>query len=172
MVEDAKATDMTILGQLSKEQTLNCLILPIIPRDSNAINPETSSETIEKITLSLDYFGGVFDSLTYGLYLAGEDPRNYRGIHYRYRRQPSHLVYCDRLSFQVKEDGIYVIGKENFPLFNLHVHSKDRRTWRRDFLRAELPKIIAQAKLGVTKKRSYRLLLVLILQSIRRRLDV
>jgi hypothetical protein len=172
MLQDANATDMTILGQLSKEHTLNCSILPVLPRDSDAINPEASAEIIETITLSLDYFGGVFDSLTYGLYLAGEDPRNYRGIRYRYRRQPSHLVYCDKLSFQVRDDGIYLIGKESLPLFNLHVHSKDRRTWRSDYLRTELPKIIAQAKFGVRKRRSYGLLLVLISKSIRRRLDI
>jgi hypothetical protein len=172
MMEDANATDMTILGQIAKEKSLNCLILPILPRDSDAINPETSAETIETINLSLEYFGGVFDSVTYGLYLAGEDPRNHRGIHYRYRRQPSHLVYCDKITFQVREDGIYLIGKENLPLFNLHVHSKDRRTWRSNFLRAKLPKIIAHAKYGVRKKRSYGLLLVLVSQSIRRRLEI
>ena len=172
MMEDVNATDMTILGQLSKEKTLNCFILPILPRDSDAINPGTSTETIETINLSLEYFGGVFDSLTYGLYLSGEDPRNHRGIHYRYRRQPSHLVYCDKITFQARADGIYLIGKDDLPLFNLHVHSKDRHTWRSNFLRAKLPKIIAQARYGVRKKRSYRLLLVLVSQSIRRRLDI
>jgi hypothetical protein len=172
LLENSGATDMTILGKISNDRKLHSLVLPVAPHDSGALNPESSPEIIQKLSQFLDYFGGVFDSVTYGLYLAGEDPRNHRGIHYRFRRQASHLVYCDKIEFSAKPDGIYLCGKTNVPLFNLHIHSKDRSAWRSDYLKTKIPLTIQDSKQGVTAKRNYGLLLVLIAKSLKRRIGI
>ncbi len=172
MSNDSDATDMSILGKLSINGSLNCVILPILPQGSVAINPTTTPENIERISKSFDYFCGVFDSVTYGLYLVGEDPRNHRGIHYKYRRQEGHLVYCDKIEFVARPDGIYLKDKVEIPLFNLHIHSKDRRAWKKNFLRIRVPSIILNSQFGLSKKRNYVLLLHQILKSIRRRLGI
>lgn len=172
LLEDPGATDMTILGKISNDRKLHSLVLPIIPHNSEALNPGTSPETIQKIFHSLDYFGGVFDSVTYGLYLAGEDPRNHRGMHYRFRSQAGHLVHCDKIKFAVKSDGIYLCDKINVPLFNLHIHSKDRSAWRSDYLKTKIPSTIQDSNQGVTSKRNYGQLLLLVAKSLKRRIGI
>jgi hypothetical protein len=172
LLENSGATDMTILGKISKDRKLHSLVLPVVPYESGALNPETSPGITQKISQSLDYFGGVFDSVTYGLYLAGEDPRNHRGMHYRFRRQASHLVYCDKIKFVAKSDGIYLCDTTDVPLFNLHIHSKDRSAWRSDYLKIKIPLTIQKSKEGVSAKRNYGLLLALIAKSLKRRIGI
>ncbi len=170
--ENSSATDMTILGKIANERDMHSLLLPVAPHKSEALNPMTSPGTILKISQSLDYFGGVFDSVTFGLFLAGEDPRNHRGMHYRFRRQTGHLVHCDKIEFVAKSDGIYLCGQTDVPLYNLHIHSKNRSAWRSDYLKTQIPLIIQDSKQGVKATRNYRLLLVLIAKSLKRRIGI
>ena len=170
--EDSSATDMTILGKIANDRSLRALVLPIAPHESKALNPGTKPEISRKTFESLDYFGGVFDSVTYGLYLAGEDPRNHRGMHYQYRRQAGHLVYCDKIKFEAKKDGIYLCDKTDVPLFNLHIHSKDRAAWRNDYLLNRIPQIIEESMHGEKAKRNHVLLLTLGAKALMRRMGI
>jgi hypothetical protein len=167
---DSSATDMTILGQLYKESSLKCLVLPSIPKKSPAFNPLLPTSLLDVASERIDYFQGVFDAVTYGLYLSGEDARNHRGKKYMFRRQENHLVHCDKMKFTFGVDGAFIQGEELIPLFNIHIHSKDRRVWDKNFISTALPAIIRKSALGESMSRDYLLTLKLMLKSLKRRM--
>lgn len=167
---DSVATDMTILGQMYIGSHPTCLILPSIPRESTAFNSVFPKSLLRVASEGIDFFGGIFDAVTYGLYLSGEDPRNHRGKLYRYRRQEGHLVHCDKLKFAAGPTGPYVQDERPIPLFNIHIHTKSRGAWKNDFIREELGKIIRNSTKGEEVTRDYRLTIKMICQSLNRRL--
>ena len=172
MLNQENATDMTILGQLYKESFVKCLILPSLPPHSPGINPGVKQEIEQLITAGTDYFGGVFDAVTYGLYLMGEDPRNHRGKLVRFRRQEGHLVHCDKLKFECDPDSIRIINQESTPLFNIHIHSKSQIAWTVRFMNGVLPNIIRESHQGVSSKRNYPLTFILAFKSLKRRIGL
>ncbi len=169
MLSDKSATDMTILGKVFNYSKLNCLILPTISLNHVGINPENDPSLTAVISGQFKYFGGIFDSVTYGLYLTGEDPRNHRGLLYRYRRQDNHLIHCDKQVFINGPDGLYLDENPPVPIFCLHVHSKSRLLWHEKFMNEELKSMVLNSMRGVQTKRDYLLTMVLILSSIKRR---
>lgn len=81
----------------------------------------------ETATASFESYGGVFDALTLGQYVTGQDPRNFRGrspigafTPGFFPTQPCSLLRAagDQL-FLEDGDGIFDV-----PVFNIHVHSK------------------------------------------------
>lgn len=171
MLSDKSATDMIILGQIFKESKLNYLILPTIPLSYIGINPNSDPSLMEIISSETKYFGGIFDSVTYGLYLAGEDPRNHRGKLYRYRRQENHLVHCDMQIFTNGPDGLYVDENPPIPIFCLHIHSKSRLLWKEKLADVELKSMVLNSSQGIQIKRDYFLTILLIWSSLKRRIS-
>ena len=170
MSSESEATDMTILGKLYKENSIKCLILPSLPPNSQGINPRTKPEIEQLITAGVNYFGGVFDAVTYGLYLMGEDPRNHRGQLIRFRRQESHLVHCDKLEFESEQNSLNIVKEKSTPLFNVHIHSKLEVAWRESFMNGVLRDNITDSRLGVSNTRIFALTFILAVKSIIRRI--
>ena len=172
MYSEANATDMTILGKLYIENDIKCLILPSLPPGSPGINPVAKPEYEQLITARADYFGGIFDAVTYGLYLMGEDPRNHRGKLVRFRRQEGHLVHCDKMIFESDQHSINIVNQERTPLYNVHIHSKSYVAWRESFMNGVLQKIIKESHLGVSARRNYSLTMILAIKSLKRRIGL
>jgi hypothetical protein len=172
MLNQENATDMTILGQLYKESSVKCLILPSLPLRSPGINPAINQETEQLITSGTDYFGGIFDAVTYGLYLMGEDPRNHRGKLVRFRRQEGHLVHCDKLKFESNQNSIKIANQKSTYLFNIHIHSKSQIAWTERFMNGVLQNIIKKSHQGVSSKRNYFLTFILTFKSLKRRIGL
>ena len=172
MFSEANATDMTILGRLYKENSVKCLILPSLPPGSPGINPVAKPECEQLITAGADYFGGVFDAVTYGLYLMGEDPRNHRGKLVRFRRQEGHLVHCDKMIFESNRHSLSIVNQKRTPLFNVHIHSKSHVAWRESFMNITLQKIIKDSRLGMSARRDHSLTIILAIKSLKRRIGL
>jgi hypothetical protein len=170
MASDRSSTDMTILGQIYKGSPVQCLILPSIPKDSLAFNASLPRSVLTIASEGFDYFHGIFDAVTYGLYLSGEDARNHRGKIFKFRRQEGHIVHCDKLKFQLGREGVLIDENNLVPLFNIHVHSKNRNTWHKNFMHKGLPKIIRESTKGESSSRDYLLTLKLIFKSLKRRM--
>jgi hypothetical protein len=104
-----KTTDMHFLGSLVKSSKLSVSILPSKWEDE------------------LFNFGGFFDSTSWGQYFAGVDPRNYNGSINYGLTYPEHSSKVSGYQFTLKE-GRFVVSKglSIFPLFAMHVHSKNK----------------------------------------------
>lgn len=71
-------------------------------------------------------FKGIFDGLTLGMWLTGEDPRNNWGF-VKYRHNESHVPDVSKLQLMMSNGNILVRDKDtglNLHLYNIHVHSK------------------------------------------------
>ena len=116
IARNSSETDMTILGKmaLSKSHTVYTL-------------PTQHSELLRNNHQERIPFSGLFDPLTYGIYLLGEDSRNKRGIR-TYNQSPSqHRAKPHECEFELIDRELFVTQLEHrYPLYCLHNHSKDR----------------------------------------------
>jgi hypothetical protein len=109
--------DATIMRRLGLRYPNNINYLP------------DGAEFIEDPVFRTEGGSWIFDSLAFGAYLIGTDPRHRWGISRRLIRYPSSSVVDPRLfSYRCTSKGLEVSDKETdriFYLGNLHVHSKD-----------------------------------------------
>jgi hypothetical protein len=127
--------DMEILGKIFLDNQTTVYPLPTGPNgvfqkllSTIKLNPTCETE-MECLWSS---FGGYFDGNDYGPYLTGLDPRNHRGRLLRFHENASNYVetssqkyiYDSRREFV----GVQELNSVNkpTPLFNLHIHSKQR----------------------------------------------
>jgi hypothetical protein len=121
-------SDMTILGQISRENPKLISILPTIPSYCEAPLPSLT-EIYFRMSAHFTFFEGVFDAATWGMYFFGTDPRNARGIKKIGSSFKTHSL--NPAEFKIIKDRlgkIYGSKKkiENFTIYNLHIHSKNR----------------------------------------------
>ena len=115
--DDPTLTDMTGLRQLVLK----------FPKRANYLN---ANETQDK-------FGGIFDAAPFGMWLCGRDPRNYKGITRRFMPLPESDLDPSSASFTFGRKShlkVKLQDKQMTSLFNLHIHSKQKvvfgRNWR------------------------------------------
>ena len=76
---------------------------------------------------------GIYDALGIGMWLSGIDPRNKFGVTKVHSREfiDSGIVAVDpsRMNFEFTSEGILFVisGSGPIPIYNLHIHSKDKR---------------------------------------------
>lgn len=139
------STDCTILGSLYKENNseITIGILPtIIPSTSN-LNESFDPAAHQVMSEGSEFFGGIFDAATWGQYLLGIDPRNNSGFKHIYGVQPHHpcnphstTIWFD----EITQVPIAKIGKEQLPLFSLHIHSKSKKAFIYPSINSEVAK--------------------------------
>jgi hypothetical protein len=166
---NSRVTDMTILNKIHELKLANVLVLPTSPNGANFINQNIDRKLIEEVSRNLGIFNGIFDSTTYGLYLAGEDPRNHRGVLYQYRRQENHIIYCDNAKFKFRENRLFVEDQDLVEIFNLHIHSKSIKAFTK--MSGSYFKDITSSTNQIKKKRLYLMTLILILRALKRRIN-
>lgn len=144
--ESPNSTDMTLLGEYLEDNPDSVIALPTAP-DESSFKDFTPQELAIRSSSSYNYFEGVFDPLTYGMHLFGIDAKNNRGILKLYSDTPIHILDIRKLDFEtLKEE---VIGKNNlqrFSIYNLHIHSKNRRIFRNTSSQREMNKLISMRK--------------------------
>lgn len=115
---DPLTTDMKILGNIANKKLMKVKILPSIPKDNYVKADDVFSNYL-------------FDPLTYGIYLFGEDPKNNRGKRKVYKEYEHHLIKPSKLEIKIENnDEIFLYNKkqhQEYVLCNLHNHSKDMR---------------------------------------------
>lgn len=164
------ATDMTILGDLIKRKPEIATTLPVLPSIEESQNLSISfSDSIFSRNFAL--FGGVFDALSYGMYLIGTDPRNSRGWSFLFKKQPDHKVPIPGTLFSSDSNNnlnVKMLDKE-FPLFNLHNHAKLTDVWSLN-TQPQLSKITADSNQGKPRKHFYpRVFIACVMRSLARR---
>lgn len=121
-----KITDMDILGSNLLSERVPVTYLPTAFGGENHFQDWVSPIGRATLSKGLEIFHGIFDAMTWGQYLTGEDPRNNYGKKRIYGIQTHHSVAVDsyRLEFF---DGEIIVSCEcgSFPLYSLHIHSKD-----------------------------------------------
>lgn len=125
---NSNSTDVSILGEVSKSDFFRFEILPSLPKLIENSKRNVLYFETQKLSSNWSNFGGVFDSSTWGQYLTGIDPRNTWGIRKFGLIQTDHSA--DPSLFKYKFVGANLIGfyeDFSFPIFSLHVHSKDIR---------------------------------------------
>ena len=151
--KDGHSTDMTILGKFSIEKPRVTYVLPsVLSNNQNTKN--NLSEVSDDAESQGVKFDGLFDPLTYGLYLLGIDARNSRGYKILFSRPSAHIVPAETYNYSFEEDILHVESrrKEKLPLYCLHVHSKDRSIFNNRHRASTLIKRIEQSQYGVRKE--------------------
>jgi len=117
--------DMTRLADFAMSAD-GVLVLPTAPSGRDV---DGSPDFAHAVASRRQEFGGIFDALSIGQYLTGTDPRNHRGL--RVLGQYSFEgIRPEAWSFRSADELLWVRERESgteYPVFNLHVHSKDLR---------------------------------------------
>jgi len=121
-------SDVEILGYLWNKASNEVKNLP------NSFPPgpdqklHENHELLALLSKHLEKFGGLFDASTFGIHLTGMDPRNQYGIREIYNPLPGHAIDINTYEFIMEDDfPVAVYNGKKFPLFSLHIHSKDLR---------------------------------------------
>ena len=125
--KDGQSTDMTILGRIFNENLMQHKILPSTRVKPESNEPETSvSNLLLETSKNFLEFGGLFDPLTYGMYLLGDDPNNGKGTKKIYNNITNHIIAPRNLNFLLENNTLSVYQNNSFvPIYCLHNHSKD-----------------------------------------------
>jgi hypothetical protein len=125
-----KTTDMHFLGSLSSSSSLSISILPSKEGDD------------------FSSFQGFFDSTSWGQYFAGIDPRNNSGYIKYQSTHPEHTSKVFGYDFHYNQ-GCFEVSKDssNFPLFAMHVHSKNKKLICSETRKVEFQRL-SQLQLG------------------------
>jgi hypothetical protein len=129
--EDNHLNDMEMLGRYQSRYAKKVTILPSVPTNRNEFQDWVTGEEIQLLTSNLQEFGGIFDGMTIGQYLLGEDPNNHFGIRPIYRIQKHHSFnpQASRFSWDDKKELQISSASGPLSIFALHVHSKDMRAF-------------------------------------------
>lgn len=128
-----QTTDMLILGSLFKMHKEEIQVLPIGPGNSFYYRNSLSPSLLDEMSLAISKFGGVIDGLDVGFYLFGEDPRNHRGVRRLGTSLKNYYLDPKKLKFIFSVDRQFLNihdGEVNYPIFSIHVHSKNLKLFR------------------------------------------
>ena len=117
LIDDSTLTDMTALRRLKLKH----------PKKIDYLNSQSA----------IEIFGGIFDAAPFGMWLCGRDPRNHKGVTRRFLALPESDLDPSTAKFTLGKEGnleIELLGKQATKLFNLHIHSKQKvifkKNWR------------------------------------------
>lgn len=126
-----KITDMDILGSSLLPERVPVTYLPTAFGGENHFQDWVPPNGRKLLTTGIEKFHGIFDAMTWGQYLTGEDPRNNYGKKRIYGVQNHHSVAVD--SYETKFlNGAIVVSCEcgSFPLYSIHIHSKELQLFK------------------------------------------
>lgn len=128
--DDAFSTDVSILGKFHSVFPEYFFNLPTAyPEKGFLLEPHTleTSETSEKLSENFEKFEGLFDASSLGIYYTGIDPRNNWGVRELFGRLDHKINFAD-CQLVIKGSLLFIDFQDfSFPVFSLHIHSKDSR---------------------------------------------
>jgi hypothetical protein len=126
VANDGTHTDMTLLGEVSRNKQINFEPLPTMPPEND------TSPTHRLFSANFDLFNGCFDAAAYGVYFLGTDPRNSKGFSELYVRRDQHNLPTNIESIKYMSHNSTVVvqtSNRSYNLFCLHNHSKNLQIW-------------------------------------------
>lgn len=152
---NATTSDMRVLDSFRKFSSESVEILPTGPMNPSAYLQSYNFKLQEMAQKNLGVFGGLFDAIDIGFYFFGEDPRNNRGFRLIHKvDETSYLkLRLVRFSFDKKRNFFNMeYDGEIYPLFTLHIHSKDLRAFELKKFGKLAEKRIRNSSLGVSRE--------------------
>lgn len=122
LIRDSSLTDMTVLSLIRKNYPNEYETLPSI---SSKIAHKLQLEHLD-LAKNFERFGGYFDPAALGMWNLGQDPRNGFGFAKRFKDMPEAAFAPSSVRLSCTE-GFNLIDQNGDSVFNLHVHSKNRR---------------------------------------------
>ena len=134
-LETHGGSDMQVLLGIREKFSENYLALPIIrPEIESILNPKIAELSLNSFKFNDTITEGIFDAFGIGVWLFGFDPRNRYGITTVHTREviESGDLYIDasKAGYSLTESGnLYISspGNKLIPIYSLHVHSKNLR---------------------------------------------
>ena len=123
---ESNTTDMTVLSLLAREHSE---LFDVIPSAGSEAQLNHRVDVHPDVTTNSDKFSGYFDAAAFGMWLFGQDPRNYYGFSIRYQELPHSRVAPEGTGFRMTPDGrcIDTFGNE---VYSFHIHSKDGKLFK------------------------------------------
>ena len=139
--KDKTITDMSALRAIRRAHPAVCHVIPNLPAGNHlADNPKhlfLSAPPVNYVQTN-----GVFDSAQIGMWLLGMDPRNTYGVLRLHNRgildSGEAPIDPSRMSYSMDDVGGLHAGFEDgktYPIFSLHVHSKELQLFKLDYSR-------------------------------------
>ena len=140
-------TDVSILGSFYKDCAEDYFPLPsALP--FAAVDQVPNSQIEVDLSKNLEYFGGIFDASSMGIYFTGEDPRNANGFIRLFSRL-DHPIPVHEYIFNFSDVFLSATYKNSTAkVFSLHVHSKDLRLFNINKSSSRLDYLAKQHRLG------------------------
>lgn len=126
--KNPELTDMDILGSNKLTEIVNVTYLPTAFGEIDHFQNWVTKLDRKKLSSNVSNFGGIFDGMTWGQFLTGEDPRNHYGIRKLFRNQTHHSVLVDTYEIFFDNESLMVKDETStFEIFCLHIHSKNKQ---------------------------------------------
>lgn len=146
--DDSQATDMHVLRKLMDLNPNRVQLLPTATSNPYFYNKVPNNFLIQTGS-AIEYFEGVFDGFDIGQYLLGIDPRNRRGRTLLRSVNPNNYLNCRNIKFEMTSSREFPYindqGKQ-FPLFSIHVHSKNLKVFQVGSTRKLLQSAVLKSK--------------------------
>jgi len=149
--ENSYATDMQILADLYFENPDLVQPLAIGPQYSKEIyNSYDHSILFAEMDLSRSVLCGIIDGSDIGQYLFGQDPRNLWGKRALRQENKNHFLKPRSLDFSYSNKRQFLNLTSQFkvfPIFAVHIHSKNTNLFRYERLEKVLKNAVSNAKM-------------------------
>jgi len=137
---------MTLLGKYLDKFPNRVVPLPTA-RETSIFKKFTPEDLALSSSSSYPHFDGVFDPLSYGMHLFGVDARNSRGVLKLYSDSPIQIFDFKKIEFDFFDEKVIAKSDFNsFQIYNLHIHSKNRKIFRNNSSDSEIYKLISARK--------------------------
>ena len=96
---------------------------------NNVVVDDVNADEFKFVSANFDKFNYIFDAAAIGQYLGGVDPKNTAGDTTGFVNETCIIKY-DKYKFEWKiiddmKKPFIIIDNESYPIFNLHIHSKN-----------------------------------------------
>lgn len=145
LMQDLTLTDMSVLYKVRTKFPDKILLFPsttVSIADKELI---ANHSRFDSLTHLSSYFDGIFDTLSIGMWLTGQNPRNTGGRIVRYEHFFVQDNRFDQNSFLHRGERVYIDGERQIELFSVHVHSKNLRLFK-DTTLGELSNLISESR--------------------------
>lgn len=131
--KNPNTSDMRVLDAFREFSPESVEILPTGPNVPIVYLDSYLTNFLDATRKNLDALGGVFDAIDIGFFLFGEDPRNNRGFRNIRKLDDSSYLRLTTLGFSFDKRREFInleYAGKSYPLYTLHIHSKDSRAFK------------------------------------------
>jgi len=135
--------DMTSFSRYAYKRASRCSFLPVVPLSYKEGRTELKSSAgfftkdLDLLNHDFESFGGIFDAAALGQFLGGIDPRNDAAqgpgfVNETAMYSPEELPVSWERDSENRLVPMAMHAGKSFPVFNLHIHSKNLKAFSSD----------------------------------------